>query len=101
MVIAVLAIVLVFVLVMFRSVFIQNEIFRPIEEGEGGRHLRRLRVWFYLFFWGGTLVTIAGPLAQINWLRVTGTWIWLASLPLFIARHLEFKRHFRRSRKHE
>jgi hypothetical protein len=100
MVLAVVAILL-FAVLMSRTVFIQNEIYRPLEEGERGPHLRRLRMWYYLFFWGGALVAIVGSLAQITWFREIGMWMWIASLPLFVVRQVEFRRYFRQRRKHE
>jgi hypothetical protein len=100
-VIAVIALVLVFVVFMSRTVFLQNEIYRPVEEGVGGSHLRRLRMWFYVFFWGGASVAIAGSFARSNWLRGTGDVMWLASIPPFVIRHVEMKRQFRRRREHE
>jgi hypothetical protein len=100
MVLAAIAIGFVFILVISRTVFIQNEVLRPVE-AKGGPTLKRLRMAFYSCFYGGCLLAIAGSFAQSYWLRETGLWIWAVSAPLFIARHVEMQRRLRKNRKHK
>jgi hypothetical protein len=100
MLIAAIAIVFAVILVFLRTVFIQNELLRPVE-AKGGPGLRWLRIAFYSFFYGGCLLAISGSFAQSYWLRETGLWIWAASAPIFIARHVELRRRLRKSRRHK
>jgi hypothetical protein len=100
MAIVAVTVALLFAIVMLRTVFIQNEIYRPLES-VGGSRLRRLRILYYLFFFGGIMLAIVGALTQANWLREIGLWIWIASVPIFFARMLELQRRGHERRKGE